>query len=87
MAEFHLRLMDASDIFSDVTIQFLVCSLDIHFAGISQCLAPFKSYSKMSCFCSSKEIFSIFWALSTHKFSFAHLDSSLKGTSLSGEMR
>jgi hypothetical protein len=34
MAEFHFRSMEASDIESDVTIQFLVGGLDIHFAGI-----------------------------------------------------
>jgi cytochrome bd-type quinol oxidase subunit 2 len=34
MAEFHFRSMEASDIESDVTIQFLVGGLVIHFAGI-----------------------------------------------------
>jgi hypothetical protein len=34
MAEFHFRSMEASDIESDVTIQFLVGGLDIHFARI-----------------------------------------------------
>jgi hypothetical protein len=34
MAEIHFRSMEASDIESDVTIQFLVGGLDIHFAGI-----------------------------------------------------
>jgi hypothetical protein len=31
---FHFRLMEASQNKSDVTIQFLVCGLVIHFAGI-----------------------------------------------------
>jgi hypothetical protein len=34
MADFHFRSMEASDIESDVTIQFLVGGLVIHFAGI-----------------------------------------------------
>jgi hypothetical protein len=34
MAEFHFRLMEASHIESDVTIEFLVGDLVIHFAGI-----------------------------------------------------
>jgi hypothetical protein len=34
MAEIHFRSMEASDIESDVTIQFLVGGFDIHFAGI-----------------------------------------------------
>jgi hypothetical protein len=34
MPETHFRSMEASDIESDVTIQFLVGGLDIHFAGI-----------------------------------------------------
>jgi hypothetical protein len=35
MAEFHFRSMEASQIKCDVTIQFLVGGLVIHFAGIS----------------------------------------------------
>jgi hypothetical protein len=34
MAEFHFRSMEASHIESDVTIEFLVGDLVIHFAGI-----------------------------------------------------
>jgi hypothetical protein len=34
MAEIHFRSMEASNIESDVTIQFLVGGLVIHFAGI-----------------------------------------------------
>jgi hypothetical protein len=35
MVETHSRLMEASDIENDITIQFLVGGLDIHFAVIS----------------------------------------------------
>jgi hypothetical protein len=45
------RSMEASQNKSDVTIQFLVGGLVIHFAGISIYLLPFKSYSRISGLC------------------------------------
>jgi hypothetical protein len=50
MAEFHFRLMEASDIESDVTIQFLVGGLVIHFAGIFRLSCSVQKLFKTSMF-------------------------------------
>jgi hypothetical protein len=50
MAEIYFPSLAASNIESDVTIQFLVGGLDITLPEVSVYLVPFKSYSRISCF-------------------------------------
>jgi hypothetical protein len=52
--------MEASQKKCDVTIQFLVGGLVIHFAGIFHLSFSFQKYSGISCLCNGEKIFSFF---------------------------
>jgi hypothetical protein len=51
MSEFHFRLMEASQKITDVTIQFLVGGLVIHFAEIFLVSCSVQKLLKNSCLC------------------------------------
>jgi hypothetical protein len=72
--------MEASNIESDVTIQFLVDGLDIHFAGIFHLSCSVQKLFKNFMLLQQLRNFSIFGAIMTLNF-FANLDTP-KGTFL-----
>jgi hypothetical protein len=74
MAEFNFRSTEASDIESDVTIQFLVGGLDIHFAGIFHAFCSGQKLFKNFMFLQQRN-FLFFGANMTPKIYFANLDN------------
>jgi hypothetical protein len=81
MAEIHFRSMEASQNKSDVTIQFLVGGLVIHFAGIFHLSGSVQKLFKNFMLVQWLKNFSILGANMTPKIFFANLDTP-KGTSL-----
>jgi hypothetical protein len=61
MAEFHFRSMEASHIESDVTIEFLVGDLVIHFSGIFHLSFSVQKLFKNFMLVQWLKIFFIFW--------------------------
>jgi hypothetical protein len=80
MAEFHFWSIEASNIESDVTIQFLVGGLVIHFAGIFHLSCSIQKLFKNFMLLQQLRNFSILGANMTLNF-FANLETP-KGTSL-----
>jgi hypothetical protein len=82
MAEIHFRSMEASQDKTDVTIQFLVGGLVIHFAGIFHPSGSVQKLFKNFMFVQWLKIFFQFsGANMTPKIFFANFDTP-KGTSL-----
>jgi hypothetical protein len=81
MAEFHFRSMEASQNKSDVTIQFLVCGLVIHFAGIFHLSCSVQKLFKIFMFVQWLNFFQFLGANMTPKI-FLQISRPPKGTSL-----
>jgi hypothetical protein len=76
MAEFHFRSMEASQNKTDVTIQFLVGGLVIHFAGIFHLSCSVQKLFKNFMFVQWLKIFFQFLGANmTPKIFFANLDT------------
>jgi hypothetical protein len=68
MAEIHFQPMEASNIESDVSIQFLVGGLVIHFAGIFHLSCSVKKLFKNLMLMQQLRVFSIFGGIYDLKF-------------------
>jgi hypothetical protein len=75
MAEFHFRSMKASNIESEVTIQFLIGVLGIHFGGIFHLSCSFQKLFKNFMLVQWLKIFSIFGGKYDPKILFENLDT------------
>jgi hypothetical protein len=75
MAEIHFRSMEASQNKSDVTIQFLVGGLVIHFAGIFHLSCSVQKLFKNFMLVQWLKIFQFLGANMTPKIFFANLDT------------
>jgi hypothetical protein len=82
MAEFHFRSVEALDIESGITIQFLVGGLVVYFAGIFLLSCSVQKFFKNFMRLQQLRNFFQFWGTNiTHKSFFANLDTP-KDTSL-----
>jgi hypothetical protein len=75
MAEFHFRSIEVSNIQSDVTIQFLVGGLVIHFAGIFHQSCSVQKLFKNFMLVQWLKFFQFWAANMTRKIFFANLDT------------
>jgi hypothetical protein len=75
MAEIHFRSIEASQNKSDVTIQFLVCGLVIHFAGIFHLSGSVKKLFKNVMLVQWLNFFQFLGANMTPKVCFENLDT------------